>query len=228
MAILAFDLYGTLVDPTGVSEQLTEVLDGATAADVAQMWRQRQLEYTFRLTAMGSYHDFGWVTQRSLADTVQALRLDVPPRIQELLVAAYDHLSPFPDVEPGLRMLADAGHRSIVLSNGTPTMIEASLTNSGLLTLIESWISVDSVRAFKPAPRVYHHAASVTGQPIGRIRLVSSNPFDIVGATAAGMTTAWVNRTGAAFETFGGAPDIAVSSFADLVHALTSSETQLM
>jgi 2-haloacid dehalogenase len=224
MATLAFDLYGTLVDPIGVREQLAVALDEATAAVVAQLWRQRQLEYTFRLTAMGSYHDFNWVTRRSLADTVTALGLDVALPTQESVVAAYDHLSPLPDVGPGLKLLRQSGHRCVVLSNGTPTMIEACLNNSGLLDYIDSWISADTVRAFKPAPQVYQNAADIIGQPITEIRLVSSNPFDVIGAKAAGMMTAWVNRTGAFFETFGPAPDMVASSFGELAHLLISVE----
>ena len=117
----------------------------------------------------------------------------------------YDHLRPFPDAVPALRALAGLGYELAVLSNGTPAMIGNCLDNSGLGDFFGERISVDEVRVFKPSPVVYRHAAGRLSRPVGQVRLVTSNAFDSVGASAAGMRTAWVNRSAAPFDTIGAA-----------------------
>jgi 2-haloacid dehalogenase len=102
------------------------------------------------------------------------------------------------------------GFELAVFSNGTPAMIGNCLENSGLAGFFGQRISVDEVRAFKPSPAAYQHAAERLSRPAGQIRLVTSNAFDSVGASAAGMRTAWVNRSGAPFDTIGSPPDLTV------------------
>lgn len=213
---LVFDLYGTLVDPIGIATELDRVL--ADGSGVAQLWRLKQLEYAFRLTAMNQYQDFRWVTARALDFALESTGQPLSAEQVSWLVDGYDRLSPFPDTEPALRALS--GHELVVLSNGSPAMIENCLRHSGLDGLLQSWLSVDEVRAFKPSPVVYEHAARRLGRAIGELRLVSSNAFDIVGAGAAGMGTAWVNRGSLPFDTLGGPPDVTVSTLSELVGAL--------
>ena len=193
--VLAFDLYGTLVDPIAVSGELDQVLGGSDGAEVARLWRLKQLEYSFRLTAMGHYEDFRWVTSRALDFALSSTGADLPGDQTRRLIELYDHLRPFPDAVPALRALAGLGYELAVLSNGSPAMIRNCLANSGLGEFFGQRISVDEVRVFKPSPTVYRHAAERLAVPISRIRLVTCNAFDSVGASAAGMRTAWVNRS---------------------------------
>ena len=130
-----------------------------------------------------------------------------------------DHLQPFPDAVPALRALAGMGYELAVLSNGTPAMIRNCLDNSGLGDFGER-ISVDEVRVFKPSPVVYRHAAGRLSLPIRQIRLVTCNAFDSVGASAAGMRTAWVNRSAAPFDTIGAQPDLTVPALDRMPAAL--------
>jgi 2-haloacid dehalogenase len=132
----------------------------------------------------------------------------------------HDHLRPFPDAVPALRALAGLGYELAVLSNGTPAMIRNCLENNGLGDLLGERISADEVRVFKPSPVVYRHAAGRLSRPAGQLRLVTSNAFDCVGASAAGMRTAWVNRTAAPFDTTGTQPDLIVSALDRLPAAL--------
>jgi 2-haloacid dehalogenase len=132
------------------------------------------------------------------------------------VLGRYDGFEPFPDVVPALEALAGRGHRMAVLSNGSRSMLRNCLAASGLQQHVPVVISVDAVRAYKPHPAVYRLAAETLQRPIDWIRLVSSNPFDIVGASAAGMRTAWVNRAAHPFDTLGPEPDITVGSLADL------------
>ena len=220
--VLAFDLYGTLVDPIAISDELTEILGDPGGREAASLWRLKQLEYSFRLTAMGAYEDFRWVTGRALDFALASLGASLPAGQAERLAGRYDHLRPFPDAVPALRALADTGYELAVLSNGTPAMIANCLGNSGLDEFFGQRISVDEVRAFKPSPVVYGHAAARLSRPAGLIRLVTSNGFDCVGASAAGLRTAWVNRSGGPFDTMGARPDITVPALDRLPAALSA------
>ena len=208
--VLAFDLYGTLVDPIAIAAELDGLLGGSGGRETAQAWRAKQLEYSFRLTAMGSYEDFRWVTARALDYALASSGARLPEEAARQLIERYDSLQPFPDAVPALRLLAAVGHELAVLSNGSPAMIKNCLENSGLSDYFGQQISVDEVRVFKPSPVVYRHAAERLGRPLDEIRLVSCNAFDCVGASAAGMRTAWVNRSGAPFDTIGQPPDLTV------------------
>jgi 2-haloacid dehalogenase len=208
--VLAFDLYGTLVDPIGISSELGRVLGGSDGGEAARLWRLKQLEYSFRLTAMSRYEDFRWVTSRALDFALASVGVGLPDEQVRRLVELYDHLQPFPDAAPALRALAGMGFELAVFSNGTPAMIGNCLENSGLAGFFGQRISVDEVRAFKPSPAAYRHAAERLSRPAEQIRLVTSNAFDSVGASAAGMRTAWVNRSDAPFDTIGSRPDLTV------------------
>jgi 2-haloacid dehalogenase len=218
--VLAFDLYGTLVDPIAIAGELGQVLGDSDGRAAAGLWRAKQLEYSFRLTAMGRYEDFSWVTARALDFALASVGARLPDGQARRLVGLYDHLQPFPDAVPALRALAGLGYELAVLSNGTPSMIGNCLDNSGLGGFFGQRISVDEVRAFKPSPVVYRHAAGRLSVPVGQLRLVTSNAFDCVGASAAGMRTAWVNRSAAPFDTIGAQPDLTMPALDRLPAAL--------
>jgi 2-haloacid dehalogenase len=218
--VLAFDLYGTLVDPIAIAGELGQLLGDSDGRDAASLWRLKQLEYSFRLTAMSQYEDFRWVTSRALDLALAATGVRLPDGQVRRLVELYDHLPPFPDAVPALRALAGLGYELAVLSNGTAAMIGNCLDNSGLGGFFGQRISVDEVRVFKPSPVVYRHAAGRLSRPIGQLRLVTCNAFDCVGASAAGMRTAWVNRSAAPFDTIGAQPDLTVPALDRLPAAL--------
>jgi 2-haloacid dehalogenase len=219
--VLGFDVYGTLVDPIGLSRRLAPLV-GEAADRVAVAWRHKQLEYTFRLTAMERYEDFAWVTRRALAYALAAAGRSLNDGDQAALLAAYADLEPFADVEAGLTRLRETGYVLVVLSNGTPAMLEAVLTRGGLRRYFVDVISADTVRAYKPSPRVYRHAAERLGRPPHEVCLISSNSFDVIGATATGMQAAWVNRSGQPFDTLAPPPRVVVSSLTDLTEALAA------
>jgi 2-haloacid dehalogenase len=213
---LAFDLYGTLVDPLAITADLELAMSPADARRVARRWRRTQLEYTFRLTVMGRYEDFAWVTEHSLDHALRECGCELGPQERASLLGRYDALEPFPDVVPALEALSARGHQMAVLSNGSHPMLRNCLTAGGLHRHLPVVISVDAVRAFKPHPAVYRLAARTLQRPIDQVRLISSNPFDVVGAGAVGMRTAWANRAGHPFDPLGTEPDITVTSLAEL------------
>lgn len=218
---LAFDMYGTLVDPIRIRNRLEQYLPDV-ALRMAEVWRQKQLEYTFRLTAMKTYEDFEQVTRKALDYALAAAGRELEADQKERLMAQYNDLERFADVELGLERLRDAGHTMVVFSNGAPRMLDALMDAAELSPYFEGYISVDEVKVYKPSPETYRHVAERLGRPIGEVRLVSSNPFDDIGAESAGMRAAWVDRSGGLFDTLGSPPEVVVGSLTELADALES------
>jgi len=184
------------------------------------VWRLKQLEYTFRLTAMQRYEDFEQVTRKALDYALAAVGHDLSEDQRRGLLALYDHLEQFSDVREGLARLSSAGYTLAVLSNGTPRMLHAVVESARLNPWLQTLISVDEVGVYKPSPRVYEHAAERLGRPVSSIRLISSNPFDVVGAEAAGMQAAWLDRSAGVFDTLGPRPTLSVTTLTELAHRL--------
>src|SRR4051812_3021293 len=213
--VLAFDVYGTLVDPIAISDALSALIP-ADAARMAEIWRQKQLEYSFRLTVMDRYEDFEWVTARAFEYALAVTGHTLSAKQRAEVLSRYDALAPFEDVRPALEQLRAARARMVVFSNGSHRMLGAVLASAGLTDYFEAVVSVDEVRAFKPSPRVYHHLAKRVGREAGQVRLVSSNPFDVIGAMSVGMAVAWVNRSRAIFDTLAPVPPLTISTLAGL------------
>jgi 2-haloacid dehalogenase len=218
---LAFDVYGTLVDPIGIQAHLERHLPEA-APRVVRAWRQKQLEYTFRLAAMERYEDFRQVTRKALDYALTVVGEKLEEDHKDDLMVRYDSLDRFEDAEPGLRRLREAGHQMVAFSNGSPSMISAVLDNAALRPYLNDSISVDEVKTYKPSPKVYRHAAERLGRPVGEVRLVSSNPFDVIGAEAAGLQAAWVDRSGGVFDTLGPRPKMVVATLVELADILVA------
>jgi 2-haloacid dehalogenase len=219
---LAFDMYGTLVDPIGVWKQLQQYIPDEDARHVSEVWRRKQIEFTFRLTVMERYEDFEWITRKSLDYALAEIGRELDTDQKDTLIAQYNDLEKFPDVEPGLQRLKEAGHEMVVFSNGSPSMLEALMDRGEFHPYFQGIISVDEVKMYKPSPQVYRHVAERFGRPIGEVRLISSNPFDDIGAEAAGMQAAWVDRSGGLFDTLGSPPEIVVGTLTELADALES------
>src|SRR5260370_32798848 len=216
---LAFDMYGTLVDPIRIWKQLEHYLP-RDAQRIAELWRQKQLEYTFRLTAMERYEDFEQVTRKALDYALAAVGRDLDMQQKNSLMTQYNDLERFADVEPGLQRLKDAGYSMVVFSNGGPAMLTSIMNAAQLNVYFQGFVSVDEVKVYKPSPKVYRHVANRLGRPIGSVRLISSNPFDVIGAESAGMQAAWINRSSGLFDTLAPRPQMVVGTLIELADAL--------
>jgi len=219
MEALAFDMYGTLVNPIRIWKQLEQYIPG-DALRIAEVWRQKQLEFTFRLTAMERYEDFAVVTSKALDYALAAFGQRMQAEQKQALLAQYNDLERFPDVEPGLQRLQAAGHTMVVFSNGSPAMLTAIMQAAGLNAYLNGFVSVDEVKVYKPSPKVYRHVAQRLGRPVNEVRLISSNPCDVVGARAAGLQAAWVDRSGGLFDTLDERPDIVAGTLVELADRL--------
>ncbi len=222
MAAIGFDVYGTLVDPLEMQRHL-RALVGGQAGPFAALWREKQLEYTFRRAVMRRYASFDVCTAQALRYVIQSLDLDVSEADQACLLAQYQELSAFPDAIPAIERLKAAGHAVAAFSNGVEATVRRLLDHAGILPHLDAVISVDDLRTFKPDPAVYAALARLLDRPVAETWLVSGNPFDVIGAKAAGLRATWVRRNPAAvFDPWDIEPDVVLTdlrAFADLLAA---------
>lgn len=187
-----FDAYGTLFDVHAAIAKYRGAA-GPDAERFSEIWRLKQLEYSWTLTLAGHYVDFWALTQRAL-DYAFARVPSVDKNLRVKLLDAYLELDAFPDARTAVVALKQRGFLTAILSNGAPTMLDAAVEASGMAPLLDAVVSVDAVRAYKPRPEVY---ALVTERFAIRpedIAFVSSNRWDVMGAAAFGFRPLWVNR----------------------------------
>jgi 2-haloacid dehalogenase len=217
---IGFDVYGTLVDPLEMNEHLRPLV-GERADRFSELWREKQIEYAFRRGLMRRYENFGVCTRQALDFAARALEADLPEADREILIAEYQNLRPFPDVIPGMEALRDEGHELVAFSNGVEATARALLERAGVLGLLDGVVSVDDLGTYKPDPEVYGYLAQRLGRPAGEVLLVSSNPWDVIGAKSAGLMAAWLKRKpDAVFDPWGIEPDLVVSDLEGLARAL--------
>jgi 2-haloacid dehalogenase len=220
--VIAFDVYGTLVDPQGIAS-LLKPLAGERAEELARLWRVKQLEYSFRRGLMKAYADFDVCTQDALTYACIALNLSIAADESRRLMAAYRRLPAYPEATGALQELQRDGHRLLALSNGTPESLSAVLTNAGLRDALSDLVSVHEIKTFKPDPAVYRHFEQRAGSPASAIWLVSANPFDVLGAINVGWRAVWVRRSGSQpFDPWGESPTVEIAELRELKQALIS------
>lgn len=208
-----FDAYGTLFDPLSVQGKAERIFPGRGEA-LSRLWRLRQLEYTWLRALMNHYADFWQVTREALVYASHSLGLRCEAPQQEELMQEYLHLKVYPDVTEGLALLLN--QRLAILSNGSPRMLEAVVEHAGLKQAVATVLSVDKVRTYKPSPTVYQLAVEALKLKKNEIGFVSSNYWDAAGAAAFGFPAFWLNRTQAAPDELGTAPEATITGFREL------------
>lgn len=221
---LAFDVYGTLINTSGVFNSLEEMI-GEKAKPFMDSWRNKQLEYSFRRGLMNQFVDFSICTQNALDYCCQAFTVDLSSKQKEILLHEYTVLPTFPDVKTGLQNLKEAGHSLYAFSNGSKKAISTLLIHAQIMDLFDGIISVEDVNVFKPSPLVYTHFNKETNSAKSNSWLISSNPFDVIGAISYGMRSAWVQRTpDSIFDPWGIEPTITIKEITDLRDRLDKME----
>jgi len=188
---VVFDAYGTLYDVQSVAAVTEQAFPGYGEI-ITQIWRIKQLEYTWLRSLMRRYQDFGAVTRDSLAYTLRALGLEHDGGVFERIMDKYLHLDLYPDAMAALAAMRD--RKLAILSNGSPAMLDALVRNSGLDRVLDATISVDAQQVFKPAPEAYSLIERELGLPPAEVLFISSNPWDVCGAKAFGLNVAWIER----------------------------------
>lgn len=191
--VLAFDVYGTLIDPFRMEDHLRAAF-GEKAKEASELWRSKQIEYSFRRALMKKYRNFGECTAEALRFVSAQLGISLTEEAQSHLLSKYQQLPAYPDVVGALDELAAQGFTIAACSNGTEGAVRASLDHAGVLPRFNKIVSVDPIRTFKPDPAVYEYLAHELGGRKDLVWLISSNPFDVIGAKACGLRTAWVQR----------------------------------
>ena len=205
---IIFDAYGTLFDVHSVLRNSGVDIPGDLDG-LSQLWRQKQLEYTWLRSLMDRYEDFWHITEAALRSAVQQLSIEATDRQLESLMQAYVAPAVFPEVVSALEGVN--GLPLAILSNGSPAMLDAAVCSNSLELYFAEIISVDRVKTYKPSRRVYALGSDTLNLPAAEILFVSSNQWDAAGAKAFGYPVCWCNRSGAAMEDWGFAPDFTVS-----------------
>lgn len=190
--VFTFDAYGTLFDVHAAIGHYRNLV-GPDADRLSDLWRSKQLEYSWTLTLAGAYQDFWSLTERAL-DYALARMPSVDRALKPKLLGAYRELAAFADARTTLPILKARGARTAILSNGSPAMLKAAVDNAGLAAEFDAVLSVDGLRLYKPRAEVYALVTDRFHVSPGDVVFVSSNRWDIMGATRFGFRTVWVNR----------------------------------
>ncbi len=228
----AIDVYGTLIDTHGLIGQIKRLL-GDQRADQAvafsQMWRDKQLEYSFRRGLMGHYAPFSVCTQDALASTCETLKTPLTIDERAGLLQQYQSLPAFADVHAALAGAKAQGASLYAFTNGALAQVNPLLAHAKISQYLIDVVSADEIQTFKPNPKVYTHFLKRAGAMASQTWLVSSNPFDIIGANAVGIQTAWIKRNETAvFDHWSQdalnevKPDLVLSSLTELAQLMTA------
>lgn len=209
-----FDAYGTLFDVHSAVGKYNERL-GEVADQVSNLWRIKQLEYTWLRSLMKKHADFWQVTQDALDYALDVFNI-ADHQLRNDLIDAYLRLKCYPEVPDALAKLKDSGRQLAILSNGSPAMLAAVVKSSGLEDLVRTILSVEMVGIFKPDPAVYQLAVDRLDVAADEIVFLSANAWDAVGATAFGLRVAWINRFAQRPERLPFQPVIEIQTLAEL------------
>lgn len=215
---IAFDAYGTLFDVHSVVEKCEEIYPDY-GAKISDLWRAKQLEYTWLRSLMGRYRDFWRITEDALVYTLKNLYLNYDEHTIATILERYLHLKPYEEIPSALSVLNEK-YKLAILSNGSPKMLQGMVENANLGSSFEQIISVDELQIFKPFSGVYQLGPAKLNMTRDEILFVSSNPFDIAGAKVFGYQVCWINRFNLQQEEFSDTnakPDIIIKNLTELV-----------
>jgi 2-haloacid dehalogenase len=212
--VVAFDVNETLSDLSPLAEHF---LAAGLPADLRTTWFASTLRDGFALAAAGAEAPFTDIAADALRSLLHGRRdLTAPAEdVVSTVLMAFQRLSLHPDVEPGIRQLADAGVRLVTLTNGAVSVGQGLLERAGLGGLFEAYLSVDDAGIWKPAELAYRYAAERCRVPMAAIALVAVHPWDTHGAKKAGMTGVWINRTGGPYPSIFTPPDLVGADLPD-------------
>lgn len=216
-----FDAYGTLFDVNAAARALAHEL-GEDWLPLAELWRAKQLNYSWLRSLMGAYVDFWQLTMDALDFALESRGM-VNPALRQRLLDLYFNLACFPEVPEMLRRLKNAGMATGILSNGTPAMLEAACRSSGVSNLLDHVISVEEIGIYKPDPRVYTLVADRLGLQPKEVAFHSSNGWDIHAGKRAGFFTIWINRSGQPHERLPNPPDVILRDLSDVPSVLEAA-----
>ena len=212
--IVVFDAYGTIFDVHSAVMRAGQAL-GPQAQAVSDLWRQKQLEYTWVRTLMGRYESFWALTEESL-DYALATLAPAQKDLRAALLESYRHLAAYDDVRPVLERIRAKGAKTAILSNGDGTMLEDAVKAASLEALFDGLISIEEIGLYKTAPDAYRLVKGAFGIEPNRTLFISSNRWDVAGARLAGFHPLWINRTGRSDEYRDCPPDAILKNLGEI------------
>lgn len=212
-----FDAYGTLFDVHAAVRRHADAI-GPDGPALSELWRAKQIEYSWVRTLMGSYMDFWQLTEKALDFAFQKFP-GADRALRGKLLEAYWRLDCYPEVPAVLKALKSEGARLAILSNGTPAMLEAAVRSAALDTVLDEVFSVDAIRKFKTDPAAYDMVTTAWRLYPSAVSFQSSNRWDVAGAQKFGFHTVWINRTDQPDEYADHPPAVILSSLQGLVAA---------
>ena len=210
---VVFDAYGTLYDVHSIVRKCEKIYPGK-GYQISQVWRQKQLEYSWLRSLMDRYQDFWSLTGDALSYALDELTLQYSKGTIEDILNEYLYLDLYPEVVETLH--AFRPWKLAILSNGSPKMLKELAVNTNLDKHIDAIISVDSLKTYKPKANVYNLAVENLGVNKNEILFVSSNGWDVAGSKSFGFTVGWINRLNKPVERLGIEPNYIVSNLAEL------------
>lgn len=213
-AAYVFDAYGTLFDVhAAVRRHAADV--GPNGQLLSEIWRAKQLEYSWVRALMGAYRDFWKLTEQALDFAMEAVP-DIDPKHRDTLLEAYWKLDCYEEVPTVLKALKDRGAKLAILSNGSPAMLESAVRNAALDSILDDVFSVDELSTFKTTPAVYEMVTTAYRLYPDAVSFQSSNRWDIAGARKFGFRTVWINRESNPDEYRDYSPDVVLPSLQQL------------
>jgi 2-haloacid dehalogenase len=217
MSIYVFDAYGTLFNVHAAIGRFRAAA-GPEADRMSEMWRAKQLEYSWTLTLAGRYAEFWTLTERAL-DYALTRFPSVDKALRPKLLEAYFQLDAFPDARAALRALKAKGHKTGILSNGSPNMLKGAVDAAGVGADLDAVLSVDTLKMFKPRPEVYGLVTDHFKCKPADVTFVSSNRWDVMASVSVGFHGLWINRGKMPDEYFDFPPEHELNDLNELVAA---------
>ena len=221
---IIFDAYGTLFDINAAAQKSALVSSNSLLQrnweELAEIWRKKQIEYTWLQNILNNHTDFLDITKISLDFALKEMTLDQEPNLKETLLDLYQKSEAYPEVVQVLEELNGRGVKLSILSNGTPEMLFAACASTRIEKLLDFIVSVEEIGIFKPDGRVYELVNTKMGYKISEVLFVSSNGWDIIGAAKFGFSTAWVNRNKKPVERMQWKPSYELSNLMHIIDLL--------
>ena len=218
MATLAFDVYGTLINTYGMIDLLKRYIGEEKALPFAMLWRDKQLEYSFRRSMMNRYEPFYTCTSNALDYCIDSFAVSITRDQHFSLIKRYQNLPVYMDVVDCLSSISERSEIHIyALTNGPLEDVARLFEDNEINQYFKGIVSVDEIRKYKPDPAVYQHFLDRAGSSAEDSWLISGNAFDVIGASAFGMNSVWVKRTEQQFmDPWGERPTHTIRSLSEL------------
>ena len=209
--VCVFDAYGTLFDVNSAARKCAAEPGREKFAEfwplISANWREKQLSYSWLLNILGEYNDFWQITESALDYALELVGLDRDAELKKRLLNLYRELDTYTEVKSVLSNLSTRNITCAILSNGSKFMLDAAVKNSGVKSYFKAILSVDEIGVFKPNSKVYEMVLDHTNFKIDEVLFVSSNGWDIAGASSFGFKTVWINRLNLPYDRLPFQPD---------------------